>query len=140
VMGGCHVVCQPFGLYFISFSTFFFSGGRCLAAMEYVVKVLLSECFSQKIKSAVCLNVSLGAAVLTAAALTVYGGFGANVHRWTAATNGPALSTSPRLYWAYFVGVAGTVSALVTGSLFFCDGRSRRRHLRHIGYRKTIVV
>jgi hypothetical protein len=79
--------------------------------------------------------------VLTAVALTVYGGFQAKVQRWTAPTNGLTTSTTrSRLYWAYYVGVAGTLSAVVAAALFFCDGCSRRRHRILAGYRKTVVV
>jgi len=41
-------------------------------------------------------------------------------------------------YWAFFVGVAGVILALVSGILFFCRGGCCDRN--HTGYHMTRVV
>jgi hypothetical protein len=76
-------------------------------------------------------SLTLSGLVLIAASLTVYGAYA-----------GKELSAGFNeghvyFYWAFFVGIAGAVMALVSAILFFCDGCRNRSH---VGYHMTRVV
>ena len=71
--------------------------------------------------SAICVGVGIG----------VYGGFMYKEHDVGFSEDGTMF------YWAFYVGVAGFLLALVSGILFFCQGCCGRNHT---GYHMTRVV
>lgn len=70
-------------------------------------------------------------AICVAVGIAVYGGFMYKDH------DVGFDDEKMMFYWAFFVGIAGVILALVSGVLFFCRGCCDRNHT---GYHMTRVV